>query len=310
MGQEYLILRGFPCKVSRVEDLVYSAPDGEPLLADLYLPAEPPRPLPVILFLHAGGWLNGDRRLGPDLGRFFAERGFAMASIDYRLSSKATFPAAVHDVKSAVRWLRAIAGEYGLDASRIGIWGLSAGGHLAALAALSGEDEFVGDEDSHREFSSAVQAVVAGYPPTDFLQMDPQRDPASTVKRSAEADSYESRFLGAPIETVPELARKANPAAYVKPGAPPFLLAHGTADQMVPLGQSELLFDALGVAGNDVTLCVVDGLGHGFMGKNDFDQGAFPRVRKYECRNGEPPVITEAPPFTFGTVEMFFKKWL
>ncbi|HXJ42396.1 MAG TPA: alpha/beta hydrolase [Bryobacteraceae bacterium] len=301
MPQEYpIILRGFPCKVARVDDLTYVTRGGRPLLADLYIPEEPQRPLPVILFLHAGGWAEGDRRFGPDLGRFFAERGFAMASVDYRLSGDATFPAAVHDVKTAVRWLRSIAGEYGLDANRIGIWGLSAGGHLAALAALSGPQDFVATDDPYQEFAGAVQAVVAGYPPIDFLQMDSHGG----------ADSYEAKFLGAPIAEVPELVRQASPAAYIKSGAPPFLLVHGLADTAVPVAQSELLFDALGVAGNDVTLCLVDGLGHGFMNRNNFDQGTFPRMRKYECRNGEGPVVSEAPPFTFGTVETYFKRWL
>lgn len=294
MPQEYpIILRGFPGTVQLIEGVVYA----RDLLADIYVPAEAAKPVPVILFLHAGGWLHGDRKFGPDLGRFFTQRGFAMVSIDYRLSSEALFPAAVHDVKTAIRWMRRVAGEYGFDPNRIGVWGLSAGGHLAALAALSGPEDFVGEDDQYAGFSSAVQAVVAAYPPVDFLQF------------AADEGSFETKFLGAPVSTVPELVRQANPAAYVKgPGAPPILLVHGSDDAVVPSSQSEMLFDALGVAGNDVTLCLIEGTGHGFMNRNDFDQGEFRRVKKYECRGGEAPVISEAPPFTFGTVETFFRR--
>ncbi len=126
------------CEVTIHRDLVYASPHGKPLLADLYLPRQPPARLPVIVWLHGGGWRLGDRRLAPDLQRYFAQEGFAMASIEYRLSGEASFPAAVEDVKTAVRWLRASTDAYGLDAKRIGLWGSSSGGHLAALAALSG----------------------------------------------------------------------------------------------------------------------------------------------------------------------------
>ena len=322
--QEYpIVLRGFPGTVTRVDDVVYSAPGGRPLLADLYLPVEAARPVPVIIFLHAGGWRGGDRRFGPDLGRFYTERGFAMVSVEYRLSGEAVFPAAVHDVKAAIRWVRSAAEVYGFDPARIGLWGLSAGGHLAALAALSGPGDFVGPDDAHRGYASDVRAVVSAYGPVDFGQMDSQRESVQgpfqdsaayqrpTGKLAAHPDSYESRFLGSSIGDVPELVRRANPAAYIKgPGAPPMLLAHGLEDTAVPPGQSELLFDALGVSGNNVTLCLIEDLGHGFMNRNDFDQGIFRRVKKYECRDGEAPVITEAPPFTFGTVETFFRRWL
>ncbi len=294
MPQEYpIILRGFPGTVRLEEGVVYA----RGLKADVYIPVEAAKPVPVILFLHAGGWLQGDRKFGPDLGRFFTQRGFAMVSIDYRLSNEALFPAAVHDVKTAIRWMRSVAGEYGFDPNRIVVWGLSAGGHLAALAAISADTDFVADDDPYREFSSSVQAVVAGYPPVDFNQF------------AADEGSFETKFLGAPLSTIPKLVRQANPAAYVKgPGAPPILLVHGSDDATVPSSQSEMLFDALGVAGNDVTMCLIEGMGHGFMNKNDFDQREFKKVKKYECRNGEPPVITEAPPFMFGTVETFFRR--
>ena len=281
-----VILRGFPCRVTRFDDIVYASPDGQPLLVDLYLPDEAARPLPVILFLHAGGWLNHDRRFAPDLGRFFAERGFAMASLDYRSSRQAIFPAALQDVIAGIQWLRSAGAEYGLDPERIGVWGASAGGHLAALAALSVPE-------------TRVRAVAAVYSPVDFLQMG---------EESAGPRSYESRFLGAPIRTVPELVKQANPVTYVQPGAPPFLLVHGSADTSVPVSQSELLYEALRAAGNHVTLSVIEGLEHGFLNDNRFDQGPQRRHRLRASRPGEPEQVFDAPPLTFGTFETFFKR--
>src|SRR5262245_39122988 len=124
--------------VEFIADLVYTSPNGQPQLLDLYLPVDRLGLLPVIIWLHGGGWRHGDRRLCPNLSRYFAERGFAMASIDYRLSGEATFPAQVHDVKAAIRWIRAHAEVYGLDSQRLGLWGSSAGAHLGALVALTG----------------------------------------------------------------------------------------------------------------------------------------------------------------------------
>jgi acetyl esterase/lipase len=304
-----LTLRGFPCTVDRINDVVYSSPGGVPQLADLYIPREAPRPVPVILFLHAGGWAAWDRRFGPDLSRFFAARGLAMVSIDYRLSSQAIFPAALEDVKSAIRWIGSVAAEYGLDAQRIGVWGLSAGGHLGALAVLS--DHFEG-----------VRAVAVGYPPVDFLARDAEMDssvdgsvdPDAFVPRPgwtvADAKSYESRLLGAPVMSVPELAKKANPALYGRPGAPPFLIAHGMHDVAISWKQSETLYEALRAHGNHVWLHLIEGLGHGFLNRNDFDQGLAKPVRLWEAHPGEEERKSDGPPFTFGTIEMFFKRHL
>lgn len=122
--------------VSLIADQVYSCAGGQDRLADVYVP-DGDGPFPAIIFLHGGGWRFGDRRLAPDLRRFFAESGFVMVSIDYRLSGEAIFPAAVIDTKTAIRWLRRHAADYNIDPERIGLWGSSAGGHLAAMAALS-----------------------------------------------------------------------------------------------------------------------------------------------------------------------------
>jgi acetyl esterase/lipase len=308
--------------VNVIADLVYASPHGSPQLLDLYLPQEVAHPLPVIIWLHGGGWRIGDRKLAPDLTRYFAEKGFAMASIDYRLSGKATFPAQIQDVKAAIRWLRAVADHYGLDREHIGLWGSSAGGHLAALAGLTGAGVLDDEHAAYPEQSCSVQAVVDGYGPTDFLQQDDHRDPLGAPsddpesiqlppgKRSADPDSFESLLLGAPIQTRPDLVRLANPITYVRPGAPPFLILHGLSDTAVPAHQSILLYEALAADGNDVTLCLVRGLGHGFLNRNDFDRGEPRQVTVRSTRNGGPESVADGPPVSFALIEAFFRRHL
>ena len=268
----------YPVELSA--DLAYSVAGGRRRLLDLYLPSGVPRPVPVIVWLHAGGWRVGDRKQGPDLSRHFAMHGFAMASIDYRLSGEVTFPAPLHDVKTAIRWLRVNAASYGIDGRRIGLWGASAGGQLAALAALTPTDDF-GQQDrgagAHHDVPADVQCVVTAYAPIDFLQMDAQRDGATIAvedpsafvlppgARTGDARSYESLLIGAPIHDRPDLARAASPLTYVAAGAPPFLIVHGLSDRAVPVQQSELLHDALARCGADVALHLVNGRGHGFL---------------------------------------------
>lgn len=284
-----------------IRDVVYAERPQRTLLADLYIPDEAVslRSLngqaglrPAIVWLHGGGWRFGNRRQSPPLERYYAQRGYVMVSIDYRRSHEALFPAAVEDVKTAVRWLQTNAGRYHIDPKRVGLWGSSAGGHLAALAALSGPDQFCGDELSS---AGGVAAVVDAYGPSDFLQMDAHRDPGGKPsddiesiqlppgKKTADADSLESLFLGAPVETCPELVRRANPVSYVHPGAPPFLLLHGMSDTAVPVHQSILLYSALVQAGNAVTLGLVHKLGHGFLNRAELDD----KERQLELYRGK-----------------------
>jgi len=312
--------------VNRVPDLVYAIRSGKPLYMDLYLPQDAPGPLPVILWLHGGGWRIGDRRLGPDLTRFFAEKGFAMASIDYRLSGEAVFPAQIHDVKAAIRWLKAHADSYGLDAGRIGLWGSSAGGHLAALAGTTGGsvlEEESGPSSDGGLWTSDVQAVVDGYGPTDFLQMDAHRlhpdEAASDAEssrmrakptRSADADSPESQLMGAPIETCPDRVREANPITYVRKGLPPFLILHGTKDVPVPAHQSVILYEALRDSGNEATLVLIEGFGHAFFNQNDLDdREEAPEATVYTA-NQRTEQITRENIRVFALIEQFFRTHL
>jgi acetyl esterase/lipase len=174
-----------------MKTLPYATRAGQELLLDLYLPKDAARPLPVIVFLHGGGWSGGTRTTGPDFRRFFAQDGFAMASIDYRLTPSVTFPSNVEDVKTAIRWLRANAATHGLNADRICLWGTSAGGHLAAVAALAPRGTFEGVDNLDR--SSDVRCVLDAYGPTDFAQMD-----AQTEREKATLQPQHQALLAAP----------------------------------------------------------------------------------------------------------------
>jgi acetyl esterase/lipase len=209
-----------------------------------------------------------------------------MCSIDYRLSGEAIFPAQIEDVKCAVRWLRSVASRYGLNPDRIGLWGSSSGAHLAVLAGVSGPGWF--ETPEHAQYSSEVSAVVDGYGPVNFTLIDEQRSQFPLLHDNAEStrigqltpssdpESFESLLLGAPILTCPERVQAANPITYVKPGVPPTLILHGTKDAAIPAQQSVLLFQALAGSGTEVTLCLIEGLGHGFLNNNDWDKDKPP----------------------------------
>ncbi|MFV2048117.1 alpha/beta hydrolase fold domain-containing protein [Metabacillus sp. YM-086] len=307
-------------KVEILRDLVYKSVNGNPLFVDLYLPKGSQSSLPVIIWLHGGGWRLGDRNLGPDLSRFFAEKGFAMASIEYRLSTEATFPAQIHDVKAAIRWLRSVSDQYGLDPHHIGLWGSSSGGHLASLVATSGVGMLEEENIENSEYSCEVQAVVNGYGPIDFLQMDDHReaadvksvDPESTLlpekMLSSSPDSFESLFLGAPINTCPEKVKGANPISYITKGTPPFFILHGLSDTAVPVHQSYLLYDALANKGNPVTMITIEGLGHGFLNRDDLDQSGCEIANLQISNINDNDSLYVGKPMTFQIVEEFFRQ--
>lgn len=211
-------------------------------------------------------------------------KGIAVASLDYRLSGDALFPAAVADCRAAVRWLRARGPPaHGLDPDRVVAWGESAGAHCASMLGVlcgsargggGGEDDLFDDDDDDDEpgASSAAAAVVAGvvayYGPTDFLQMDAQAPRDAMSLPHDGAGSPESAYVGAAIHEVPDRVARANPITYVSPDErpPPFFLAHGSDDHIVPYGQSVLLDDALRKAGVPSTLHTVEGADHVFVG--------------------------------------------
>src|SRR5262245_1957192 len=163
-----------PADAIEKKTFVYATRGERELLLDLYLPPERTAPLPLIVFVHGGGWFAGTRVTGPDFRRYFAIEGFAMASIEYGLVPTIAFPANVEDVKTAIRWLRANATANGLNPERFGLWGTSSGGQLAAIAALAAPGMYEGEGIAGR--SSAVQCVLDAYGPTDFLVMDAQAE--------------------------------------------------------------------------------------------------------------------------------------
>lgn len=241
-------------------DVEYARPGGLPQRLDLYVP-DGAGPWPLLVWVHGGGWSGGDKALnqaGVQVRQ--ASRGYAVASVNYRLSGVASHPAQVHDVKAAIRWLRGHAAEYGIDPARVGIWGSSAGGHLAALVGTSGSVEAL-EGPGNPGVSSTVSAVVDWYGPSDLPSMQAQGLPCSGDHASA--TSPEGRMLGCAVAACPETAREASPITWVSADDPPFFIVHGTADCTVPPLQSLTFHDALLAAGVDSTLTMIEGGGHG-----------------------------------------------
>jgi acetyl esterase/lipase len=232
------------------KDLAYGPADANKL--DLYLPDKADAPTPLIVWVHGGGWLQGDKKGGPAMP--FVAKGYAVASINYRLSKEATYPAQIEDCKAAVRFLRANAKKYNLDPDRFGAWGGSAGGHLVALLGTTGDVKELDGKGDNLDVSSRVQAVCDWYGPTDLGQMGGSHD---------KPDSPEAKLIGGPLQDNKDKVARANPITYVTKTAAPFLIMHGDQDKSVPPGQSELLQEALKKAGVEVTYEVVKGAGHG-----------------------------------------------
>ncbi|GIF04279.1 alpha/beta hydrolase [Actinoplanes siamensis] len=255
--------------VHRRDAVVAEIPGFRPLALDLAAPAKPGPPRPVIVCVHGGAWLSG-RNKGETPGGI-AERlldaGFAVARVTYRLSAEARFPAQLHDVKAAVRWLREHARELSLDPERVGVWGDSAGGHLASLVALTGDDPDPALSGRHgvAPVSDAVQSAVVWYGPSDLLTMAAQSHPEGVQDHDAAA-SPESLLLGGPVQTRPDDAAAAGPVTYVRADGPPMLLLHGAEDRVVPAAQSQELYDRLAALSGPVTLRIVPGADHCFTG--------------------------------------------
>ncbi|MFJ4776850.1 alpha/beta hydrolase fold domain-containing protein [Streptomyces sp. NPDC088762] len=267
-----------PDGVRRFDGVTYATTPGyRPRLLDVQVPAGD-GPFPAVVWTHGGGWLDGDRRYPPPtvpaalLHGAVLAAGLALVSVDYRHSLEAPFPAQLHDVKAAIRYVRAFADDLGIDPDRIGVWGESAGGHLAALAGLVGP----GTPDGAALEGTAgvgtgetgVRAVVDWYGCSDLeaLAAHPMPPMPSGVDFP---DPYASLLGGTEAER-PALARAASPVTYAGgPHLPPFLLVHGTRDGLVPYSQSEALAAALRSGGGEVTLRPVDGADHIFLGSPD-----------------------------------------
>jgi acetyl esterase/lipase len=245
-----------PPGVIRLANQAYAKPNGRSVLLDLYLPEkEPTTPIPVLVWVHGGGWNAGTKEQCPFI--WLATEGYAVASINYRLTYEAQWPAQIDDCFAAVRWLRTNAKTYHLDPNRIACAGGSAGGHLVAVMGTA-------DRPAGEEVSSKVSAVIDMYGPADLLTM-PNNDPA---KRTPEqlASANGAKLLGGPVKDHPDLAKQASALWLASPGDAPFLILHGDKDPQVPLEQSVRLDAALKKAGVPSELHVVAGAGHGGKG--------------------------------------------
>lgn len=242
------------------EALEYASPNGESLLMDLRVP-DGAGPHPVILYLHSGAWVTGDRFGGPAIRQ--ASRGYAVASIEYRLAPLHIWPAQIEDAKAAVRWLRANADRFQLDANRIGVFGTSAGGHIGAVLGTSGGiASLEGLELGNAQFSSRVRAVVDLYGPTDLLKIEEQKLPCIPLDGNS-AYLPPSLLMGCAIQECAEKTRTANPITYVTKDDPPFLIMHGMLDCLVPYKQSVILDRALRDKGVSSKLVLLPAGQHG-----------------------------------------------
>lgn len=236
-------------------DISYAAVSPAQKL-DLYLPQTGDGPFPVIVAIHGGSFVTGDKRdfqIVPMLSAL--ERGYAVAAINYRLTGEARFPAQINDVKAAIRWLRASAAQYGLRPDRIALWGDSAGGNLASLAGVTGDSGQLEDKSlGNAAQSCAVAAVVDWYGPIDFLTMG---DP----KRLAEKGN---KLIGKTTVEAPQLYKEASPESHIHPGIPPILIQHGDADRVIPMTQPIHFAEALrrGAGQALVVLDVLPGADH------------------------------------------------
>lgn len=239
-------------------NLEFAEVDGESLLLDLMLPRRAVNP-PLLVWIHGGGWRSGSKAGVPIAG--LVKRGYAVASISYRLTDVAVFPAQIYDCKAAIRWLRAHSERYGYDASRIAVAGSSAGGHLALLVGVSGDESSLeGKVGSHFDQSSSVDAIIDFFGPSDFvLRRKTQPDRALTTKSGSFA------LLGGirDGQIDPELERRASPALHVSKSDPPLLIFHGDNDKTVLLDQSERMMSVYSEAGLTAKLVVIEGGGHG-----------------------------------------------
>jgi acetyl esterase/lipase len=241
-----------------IENISYADTDNPRQQIDLFLPRKQidDKPLPIVAFIHGGGWRNGSRRSGLSfIGPIVQTGKYIGASIGYRLTDEAIWPAQMHDCKAAIRWLRANAQQYGADSKKIIVAGSSAGGHLVAMLGTSGDvQELEGNLGNHVDKSSRVDGVVNFFGPSDLASMGGWHN---------NSDSPESLLLGGTVPENKKIAQAASPITYASKDDPPFLTIHGTNDSVVPFEQSVQLTKALQKAGAFAQLIPIEGGGHG-----------------------------------------------
>ena len=238
------------------KNILYAETGSKKLLLDLYMPANKNQPF-LIVWIHGGAWRSGSKE-SPPLGML--PYGYALASINYRLSEEAAFPAMVYDTKAAIRFLRANAQKYGYRSDQIIIWGASAGGHLAALTALTNNDkEMEGNVGNHLNESSSIQVILDFFGPSNLLSILDQSTPKGLSVRIPAL----TLLFGKPVEQATDIARKASPVYQVDPTDPPLFIVHGDQDPQVPVNQSLELLAAYKKHKLPVQLEIIPGAAHG-----------------------------------------------
>lgn len=253
-----------PAGIKMEKDIAYIEGGDEAQKLDIYLPEAPSeKPLPLIVHIHGGGWRAGSKFPCPVMGMVL--KGYAVASVEYRFSQKAVFPAQIQDCQAAIRWLRAHAKQYHFDTEHLGAIGGSAGGHLSALVGTSGGKKAFPPIGGHEDQSDRVQAVCDIFGPADFTTVMQQAADDKNVKNifafNTPSDPY-SGLIGAKLDDKAK-ADAVSPVHYVSKEAPPFLILHGTHDTLVPYAQSVQLEAALKTQGVPVWLQTLPGAGHG-----------------------------------------------
>ena len=263
-----------PADVEVIRDVEYGKGGDTSLMLDIVRPKTQPKdPMPVVVFIHGGGWQRGDKQSGLGKLILLVQKGYFGASINYRLTDIAPFPAQIEDCKCAIRWVRAHAKEYNLDADHIGVWGGSAGGHLVALLGTSGGVKEFEGKGGWEKYSSRVQAVVDYYGMTDFLAIDELVKKGIATERFMRRDGKDSAsgLLGGPFWENPDLCRRASPTTYASKDDPPFLIFHGDKDPLTPASQGELLNKRLRKAGAESHFYLVKDGKHGWPPRPDVD---------------------------------------
>jgi len=265
-----------PPTVEMRPDLTYASYGARSLKVDLFLPRQGAGPFPAVVYIHGGGWSGGSKIAFRRQAAHMGNKGFVGACIEYRLSGEAQFPAALHDAKAAVRWLRAHAKEFRVNPDRIGAAGGSAGGHLAAMLGTTqdiAEFEGAGGNAGH---SSKVRAVAAFNPALDLVSFG-QRGPDN-------AQNAVSRFLGGPYKDHEALWAKASPLTHTSKQSAAFLLLHGTGDTTVPYQQSVDMMNKLKAAGVHAEIFTAEGAGHGFFNRPPWYEPSLKRMGEFLTR--------------------------
>ena len=247
------LLQGNPT-LSSLLDVTYCTVNGVELKMDVYFPLIQNGPVPAVVYVHGGGWSQGDKRssVGNSEAFLLTDAGFVVFAVNYRLAPEYRFPAMIEDVKCAIRSIRAHSAEYNIDQNRIGAFGASAGGHLVSLLGTS--DINAGfDMGEYLEYSSRVQAVVDIFGPADL-----------TLQNFSDEQIQNARQVFTADQLMP-----ASPVTYISPDDPPFLILHGDRDEVVPLEQSQVLYDALTSGGVSADFVIVQNAGHGFQSDAD-----------------------------------------